>query len=196
LVTGVNWITMGRENWDRLVECLLCRTHRSNKVETHYAPDGRGGDGGIDYLAITEEQGKVIYQLKYFPEGFTSAHRSRRAQIRKSFDRAMKDEPPPDVWVLVVPGKPTSGERSFVMKLGEGKSVKIEILNQTSLDDLLSEHQDIWEYFRFASDVDYLYAKAQNFAVNPVIRNGGDVEDHLGSSSRRHRRVIRGGAST
>src|SRR5690554_5709372 len=96
------WERCGRDAFERAVELLLQRKHQAGPGKAQ-AIDGRGGDEGID-VDVTEPDGTIstIYQLKYFPEGFSGGFREvRRKQILNSFRAAMKHEPA--LWVLVVP---------------------------------------------------------------------------------------------
>jgi hypothetical protein len=113
---GIDWSTVGRQTFDQIADTLLAREFGTRG----YAVDGRGGDGGIDYAA---DDDKIIFQYKYFPDGFTT--RSRRTQIQRSFKKAMTDEP--DEWILVVPTLTTPWERNSVTGLGKGSEVKITI---------------------------------------------------------------------
>ncbi|MEV0949037.1 hypothetical protein [Promicromonospora sp. NPDC050249] len=136
------WATCGRESFDRVVELLLQRRHQAEPGEVQ-AVDGRGGDEGID-VDVTSHDGTIdtIYQLKYFPEGFSGGFReTRRRQITKSFNAAMKHKP--RRWVLVFPGRPTPKERSYVHKLAGGRRVEIAILGRDKLDLLMAENPDI-----------------------------------------------------
>jgi hypothetical protein len=175
-VTGVDWDTMGRDQFDRLVECLLCRIHRRQVTATYHAVNGRGGDDGIDSIAVDHPDVTKIYQLKYFPEGFSGGFRTRRTQVKRSFTKAMKHKP--QFWTLVVPNTVTTPEDDYVKGLKGEFSVTVDTMDRGDLDDLLSEHSDIWEYFRFRSPEEYLLEKAA-LVHNPVIRTGDDLERQL-----------------
>ena len=101
-----------------------------------------------------------IYQLKYFPDGLQG--RGRRPSIKKSFKRAMDYNP--YEWVFVVPCTLTPGERAFVMGLGEGRDVKVTVMDRTTLDDRLATHSDIERSLsRTSNDGGLLeYAKIMN----------------------------------
>lgn len=136
------WETCGREAFERAVELLLQRKHHAGPGLAQ-AIDGRGGDEGID-VDVTEPDGTIstIYQLKYFPEGFSGGHRdSRRRQISRSFKSAMKHKP--SSWVLVVPRNPTIDERKWVRKLKDKLKVRVDILGRDRLDHLLTQAPDI-----------------------------------------------------
>ncbi len=42
---------------------------------------GAGGDGGRDAIVREVDGRTIIYQLKFFPDGFDGKHRERRRQI-------------------------------------------------------------------------------------------------------------------
>ncbi|WP_043650902.1 hypothetical protein [Cellulosimicrobium cellulans] len=137
------WETCGRDAFDRAVELLLQRKHQAGPG-TAQAVDGRGGDGGID-VDVTEPDDTIstIYQLKYFPEGFSGGFsKTRRSQIKKSFLAAMKHRPAS--WVLVVPRNPTPKERAWVRSLKGKNEVRVTILARDALDLMLTQAPDIF----------------------------------------------------
>ena len=170
LAVSINWREIGRETFERIMDVLLGREYG----ERSYAVNGRGGDGGIDYCV---DNGKIILQYKYFPEGFPSSPPSRRNQIRRSFNTAMAHDP--DEWILAVPCTLTPAERSFVTGLGKGRRVKIGIRDQVWLNDQLATHRDIAEIFSRGSDIDSLYRMAELFKHNPVVRDVSDIADRV-----------------
>lgn len=142
----IEWRTIPRDRFDRLAEQLIRRSveeeHPGLEVK---AIDGRGGDGGIDLdvRARKSQQLVRIYQLKWFPEGFSGEWaRSRKPQITGSYNKALEHSPP--VWYLVVPRNLTVGERKFVRALrGKNKRIEVRYLGATELDALLVKYPDI-----------------------------------------------------
>lgn len=105
--------------------------------------DGRGGDGGIDVAVYVNGKIDTIYQLKYFPEGFTGAWgRARKPQIKSSFETAWKNHEPPN-WILVIPGNPHVNEEKYVSTLREGRKVRISIWGRARLDSELARFTDL-----------------------------------------------------
>ncbi|MFE5339697.1 hypothetical protein ACFQ80_05730 [Isoptericola sp. NPDC056578] len=150
------WKTCGQPLFDRIVNALLTEIC-SGGPGVLEPVDGRGGDGGID-LDLTLPDGTIdtIYQLKYFPEGFSGGFRPRRQQITKSFKAAMKHNP--RRWVLVVPCNLTPKERDFVRSLA-GKPAVVEIgttIGQARLDLALAEHPRVWKHFTHDQRMDDL----------------------------------------
>ncbi len=168
-MSGMDWSAIGPDRFEDIVDVLLDREFGARG----HGPNGRGGDGGRDY---TVDDDKIIFQYKYFPDGFPATG-SRRGQIRDSFRTAMTHDP--DEWILVVPAKVTTTERRFVSGLGSGKPVKITIRDRVWLNDQLAKHRGVAEYFRHGSDIELLYAKGEMFKHNPVIRDMDDVADRM-----------------
>lgn len=142
------WDSCGQPKFDKIVNTLLTEDHRDGGPGALEVMDGRGGDGGID-LVLTLPDGTIdtIYQLKYFPEGFSGGFRPRRQQITSSFKAAMKHNP--RRWVLVVPRDLTPQERKFVRSLA-GKPAVVEIgttIGRAQLDALLARHPHVYRYF-------------------------------------------------
>lgn len=170
-MSGINWRASTRETFEKIVEILLGREFGLRG----HAVNGRGGDEGIDYDV---DDAKIIFQLKFFPDGFPTSG-TRRTQISRSFKEALKHDP--DEWFLVVPANLTPHERRFVTGLGKGKRVKISIRDETWLDDQLMQaaNKDLLDHYLYASDIDYLHARAEVFKNNPVIRDAGDLDNRV-----------------
>jgi hypothetical protein len=138
---GFQWEKTSREQFERAVELLLERKHE--KATTTFAPDGRGGDGGIDFLA-QERRTLTIYQLKHYPDGLKSSTQSRKRAIRESFEAAQAHSP--HVWVLVVPAKLTVAERDFVLALqpaGSRPRPRVRLIDLPKLELLLTKYPKI-----------------------------------------------------
>lgn len=146
----IDWNGLGRERFDRTVEALILTAYDEQWSIT--VTNGRGGDGGIDIRG--ERSGVLwIWQLKYFPGGFSSTHRQRRQQIKRSFESAMKHKP--HKWTLVVPQNPTNHEIEFVRELRRNTDhqVEIDIWGQARLDSLISKYPTI---HRHLADSDHV----------------------------------------
>jgi len=153
----VNWSRLDEESFNSLAESLLVREH-STDGQTAMAVDGRGGDGGIDIDVRAKRTDQLIniFQLKYFPEGFSGGHVKRRDQIKRSFNEAMKHEPP--VWTLVVPRKVTVQERKAVRAMRKGRDVAVRFVTPTEMGLLLAKYPDIEERFTTDRAVELLAA--------------------------------------
>lgn len=164
------WDRIGQPHFDRVVEALVHRLY--NETAEVRAVNGRGGDGGRD-IDVMQGGRLRIYQLKYFPDGLQG--RGRRPSIKKSFKRAMDHDP--YEWVLVVPCTLTPGERAFVMGLGEGRDVKITVMDRAALDDRLATHSDIERSLsRTSGDGGLLdYAKIMNRERDVLAGGSADL---------------------
>lgn len=84
----LNWRTMSEDEFNRIAEALIRRSVMEDSPGVDVkALDGRGGDGGIDLDATVERTGQLvsIYQLKFFPEGFSGEwSRARKPQIESA----------------------------------------------------------------------------------------------------------------
>ena len=134
---SVDWHALGQKGFDRTVEGLFHRRFEADGEVIAY--DGRGGDAGKDIEVVSNDGKRRIYQLKYFPEGFSSGWaRSRRPQIKKSYATALQHNP--DEWILVVPNVLTTSERNFVQKLNaEGCVPLVSIIGRDTLDSWLAD---------------------------------------------------------
>lgn len=136
----VDWLRTTREEFEELVELLIIRKYeRDEPGLVAQAVDGRGGDGGIDIDVSVRSTGQLvrIYQLKHFPEGFSGEWgKSRKPQITRSFNEAMKHHP--SVWALVIPRKFAVNERKWVTILARGRT-RVEFVGATELNGMLAE---------------------------------------------------------
>lgn len=139
----IDWENLAQEEFDRIIEAYL--TRRLAKQGRVVVYEGRGGDGGIDVDLIEPDGSRTIYQLKYFPEGFSGGFAGRRQQIKRSFKAAMKHGP--KQWVLVVPGKMTTSEHQFLQALPKRAKPSVEVvvdhLDRPRLDVGLADYPDL-----------------------------------------------------
>lgn len=144
----IDWPRIGREQFERVVEALLVRVYRDDTEREAIPVDGRGGDGGRDVDVRLREDDSLegIYQLKYFPEGFSGGFaKTRKAQIRRSFDAAIAHSP--RWWILVIPTNPTPKERSWVRSLAQRHKLSIKIMGRAQLDEELARYPDLLDAF-------------------------------------------------
>ncbi|WIE80991.1 hypothetical protein [Curtobacterium sp. MCSS17_016] len=151
----VHFRRMDQPEFDRVVEALLIEEHSRPGLRVH-ALDGRGGDGGVD-VGVWDSFGALVhvFQLKFFPEGFSGLMSKRRQQVKKSFDTAWELHHPP-MWTLVIPRNASREESDYVHKLGDGKNVEVRIIGQAELDVLLAKHPHIHDRFFTDKTRDYL----------------------------------------
>jgi hypothetical protein len=156
---------------DRIVDTILGRLHG----DRGHAPEGRGGDGGIDY---TVDDNAIIYQYKFFPDGANTS--SRKRQIKRSFLASAKHNP--GDWVIVIPAKLLEAMRTFILGLSD--TTKITIHDRVWLDNRLIDFPDLAENFRYRTEIDYLHARAEALKVNPLFRSPADVSDKTAALKR------------
>ncbi|MBG0717619.1 hypothetical protein G3N18_05925 [Microbacterium sp. 2C] len=177
------WPKLDEVTFNDLVESLLVREFTRDGMIA-MAVDGRGGDGGIDVdvRARRTEQLIHVFQLKYFPEGFSGGHVNRRSQIQGSLLEALKLTPPPPLWTLVVPRKVTVKERQAVRKMRKGHPVRIEFMTPPELDNLLAKHPDIERRFTIDREVEILSVFKREEAA---LVKAGDLRSELNRMSDR-----------
>lgn len=131
----INWAAISEPDFNHLVEVLLLKMHPTAKVIR-----GDGGDGGIDVGVWTDGVVTRIYQLKYFPEGFTGGfRRTRKPQVEESFETAWRNHKPKE-WILVMPKDPHVNELTVVQNLAVGKEVDVDIWGKSKLSAGLVDH--------------------------------------------------------
>lgn len=154
----IDWQTIKHGDFDRAVEALILRIHANSELHP-FAINGKGGDDGIDAAAAHPDGSiEIVYQLKYFPEGFSGAHgKSRKPQVKKSFDTALEKQRP-QRWVLIMPPNPQIGERNYVNALAENNNVSVEIWGRAQLDEHFAKYPDLEQAITRNDTVDYLSA--------------------------------------
>ncbi|UOQ89211.1 hypothetical protein MUN74_18440 [Agromyces endophyticus] len=166
----VDVLKLDRDEFEKLVELLILRMYQRNHPELVATPvDGRGGDGGIDIDVRVKKTNQLvkIYQLKHFPEGFSGAWgKSRKPQIKKSFNAAMKEEPP--VWALVIPRNISVSERKWVTTISNTHKVRIEYIGETALNSMLTDDPDV---------ADRIERNAHREALKVVARDSAALAD-------------------
>ena len=137
----VDWTTIKEEDFNRVVESILMKVHES--AGHPVVINGRGGDKGIDVAVWDGNNVSIVYQLKYYPQGFTGGNKkSREPKVRESFETAWKHHTPSE-WVLVMPPNPHLEEKSFVDGLPGDRPVKVDIWGQAKLDTILAKYPAI-----------------------------------------------------
>lgn len=180
----IDWSRIGREKFEQVIEVLLRRTYSDDdrivydEADQMIFPDGRGGDGGRDAVLIGEGR-HLIFQFKYFVDGFPDASRGRRTQITRSFDTAMRHAP--THWYLVVPAKLGDGERTFVEKLAQRPKAPpgliIKILDRPWLDDHAARHPDV--DFHFTRDDEVTERRRTFNAEREMLQGSDDLDARL-----------------
>jgi hypothetical protein len=134
----LDWKRLTQPEFDRAVEAVLERVHRTSDPGCDVrAFDGRGGDGGRDVVVYgAEGEPDIIYQLKFFPEGFSNGFKPRRRQIKDSYTEAAALRP--NLWVLVVPGNLTTSEDKWVRDLAKLGGPRVGVWGRARLDENLS----------------------------------------------------------
>ena len=141
------WKNVSEVDFNSIAENLLVR-HFSKDGLVAAAVDGRGGDEGIDVELRVKKTGQLIrvFQLKWFPQGFSGGFGARKTQIKASFDRAITAHPKLPRWTLVIPGNGTIPERKYTTLLGQGRWVQTDFMGATELELLLGIYPEIQQY--------------------------------------------------
>jgi hypothetical protein len=154
---GPNWKYAEREDFEWVFEQLMIREHSEAKVVR--IPDDRGGDDGIDILVDYPDR-RTVYQLKFYTDGLSSNERTRKNQIKGSFEKAMTLTPRPDEWILVVPCKYKDSILTYVIEKlvvkVEDPKPEFDMIDQPRLDAKLLANPDLLDMFSRDSHFDEL----------------------------------------
>lgn len=107
-----DWAAMTPKKFEELVASMLLQTYPDGKRF-----DGRGGDGGVDFV-VQRPNGDLVFQVKHFP-GRVGA--TQRRQVERSIsavvERSSTTGRALTGWVLVVPTDLTPGEDQKLQEL-------------------------------------------------------------------------------
>ena len=173
---AIDWEAIDQKLFARIVEALVNRLYDESWIVEPI--DGRGGDGGIDIDCTQEGTGdRHIFQLKYFPEGFSGMYNGRRQQIKRSY-QALKQAPAR--WILVAPCLSDKPGYTYLRNLVP-TSVQMEFWHRARLDDLLAQHPDLVNHF-----------SRENYALDQAIKMGAEQSVLAGGLAVMSREVVAG----
>jgi hypothetical protein len=142
----IPWDKLSQPEFDERVEALFVRMYQADPDREARIIDGRGGDGGQDIAIYHSGSLEEVAQLKCFPEGFSGGWaKTRRQQIKRSFDKAMESSPLK--WRLVTPCNLTTRERAWVESLAEGRNVTVSAWGLAELQAEYARHPDLEKAF-------------------------------------------------
>ncbi|WP_433678803.1 hypothetical protein [Nocardia sp. CA-119907] len=179
---GINWQQAERRDFEWVFEQLMLRKHRrATSVSVIRIPDDRGGDKGIDILVDYPDR-RLVYQLKFYTDGLSSNDRSRKNQIKRSFDKAMQLDPRPDEWILVIPCKYKDSivdyVKSDLVAKVDGVPPAFSMIDQPELDFLLLAQPDLLD--RMSRDDHFTKLVQLHRAERSVLAGGiTDLADRL-----------------
>lgn len=147
----VPWDTMGEPLFSRLIEVLVFASHADDPGAEIRVVNGRGGDDGVDIRVRTGKGRILIYQLKYFPQGFDGKEASRRQQIsssgkkKGSLETAIANVSDMDEWVLVAPCAATQSGWAFIDKLRKkNQGLTISFMDRAAIEARwVAPHRDV-----------------------------------------------------
>jgi len=173
-MSGIDWATIGEPTFVDIVDTLLSYEYgeRGQPVE------GRGGEGATpgDFSA---DDGKIVFEYKYFPSGFPKSS-SRPTQIKRSF-KAVCDRrnPRPEQWILVVPTKLTPSEKAFVRGLAGSTGIKIDWRDKVWLNKSLIDRPELATYYRHRSNDQYLMDRAALLTNSALVTRPGHIDKRV-----------------
>ncbi|WP_285185306.1 hypothetical protein [Rhodococcus sp. MEB041] len=170
-----NWELIGQDSFDWIVEQMLIRDHKDADVVR--IPNDAGGDGGID-IGVYYPNHTLIYQLKFYTDGFSTKDQSRKAQIKRSFESVTKPknkkQKVPDKWILVIPCKYTDTIYEWVKSdvlTTVSSPPDFDLMDGPHLEShLLTRHSDLLA--RFSRD-DHFESLVRLFHAEEATLEGG-----------------------
>ena len=137
-----------RESFEELV-CILAGRNRPPGGKEYRRIEGKGGDGGVESVWITEGGGKIGYQAKFFPKNMTS---DEWRQIDKSVRSAIKNHPDLARYIVALPCNLTPralkkwDERRKEWEQWpeeKGSSIEFELWSLTDLNEMLYRDENL-----------------------------------------------------
>ena len=194
----VSWRTMGElkdeynfnsldpDKWEEL--CFALMHAKGYPVKT---VNGRGGDEGIDAFIGTYENPSVVFQFKFFRDGWGS---KQAKQIEKSFKDALEKRSAFQ-WVLMCSADPTpAAVKAFEALCAKHPDVEIKYVAGSEVKALLIETPEVRKRY-FPDTQDQLEAISLLDGNRPIemIQNGVRRLNNLVLDDRLSVRVIADG---
>ncbi len=194
----VSWRTMGElkdeynfnsldpDKWEEL--CFALIHAKGHPVKT---VNGRGGDEGIDAFIGTYENPSVVFQFKFFRDGWGS---KQAKQIEKSFKDALEKRSAFQ-WVLMCSADPTpAAVKAFEALCAKHPDVEIKYVAGSEVKALLIETPEVRKRY-FPDTQDQLEAISLLDGNRPIemIQNGVRRLNNLVLDDRLSVRVIADG---
>lgn len=134
-----NFRSLDDARWEELCYLLF----KEEYVGLHRV-DGSGGDEGIDAYVDTFDNPRIVFQFKFFPNGFGP---QQVRQIKGSLEKALEKRSG-FRWILACSAEPTPAARRALDKLIENhQDVEIEILGEGDMKSKLLKHPAVCRCF-------------------------------------------------
>lgn len=181
-----NFNSLDPDKWEEL--CFALIHAKGYPVKT---VNGRGGDEGIDAFIGTYENPSVVFQFKFFRDGWGS---KQAKQIEKSFNDALEKRSG-FRWVLMCSADPTpAAVKAFEALRAKHPDVEIEYATGSEVKALLIEMPEVRKRY-FPDTQDQLEALSLIDGNRPIemIQNGVRRLNNLVLDNRLSVRVIADG---
>ncbi|MEQ1700621.1 MAG: hypothetical protein ABMA25_10940 [Ilumatobacteraceae bacterium] len=126
-----DWMRLEPNVFETIVTAILRRLHPDG-----HRPDGSGGDGGRDFVALSPA-GDIVYQVKRLDR----LHPSAKRQIKESIAAVSASRPAK--WILVAPIDPTPKEMAWFRLATADLGVPCEWFGRNWLDAECPRHLDL-----------------------------------------------------
>lgn len=165
LKDNINFNTLSPKQWADMSFQVLREKNAAIKTV-----DGSGGDHGIDAYEGDFSAPTVIYQFKYFPQGFGSA---QKQEVKRSLNTALKYYSG-FKWILVCSADPTPIVVEWLESLRrDNTSLEMEfILGSEMTHRLINVPKVRKEYFPNLQDTAENLCKVPGFSPTEMIRRG------------------------
>jgi hypothetical protein len=128
---GFNWKSF-EELCYQIAEGLYCDKGRFSRI------DDSGGDGGVEFYLTMPDGIEWGWQAKFYYPFQRLAGSGRKASIKKSLERALRNHERLEKWFLCTPTNLTSGEKEWFDKLQlKYPSVVLEHWGDSAFNDFL-----------------------------------------------------------
>jgi len=177
----VPWSRLTAEEMEHTAAMLLCAKH---PAAVHFTP---GPDGGIDVYVPDGDRGRIVFQVKHFPNNYASSEfRQTRRSIARVMATAEREGWKITEWHLVIPRGPSPTYRTRIdAEVTAAGIPRWSWIGLTQIDILAADYPRLVDYYlnggkdRFAAQIGDLAAIIRSGLAGPAgTPVSGPLEPH------------------
>lgn len=149
LYQRINKGAEGGLEFARIINQLMISESSTEDFQFKSHSDAVGDFKGVDGIMI-KGLTKSGLQYKFLPSAFKSEHKS---QIKLSFEKAIKQFPEMDQWILVIPEDPNKFDLIWLEQISDDLKMPVIVWGHSKIINLMLKHKHIGE--QYYSELNY-----------------------------------------